>query len=77
MQCAEKILGTGNTKANFSSFTLDMWRKVIKKELRNSGLPSARQRLSIDMVAQARQQQLLFEGHQLWKQVRKLVNGQR
>jgi hypothetical protein len=47
------------------------------KELINSGVPEALRRLGFDLVARARQRQLLLEGHQLLKRIRKLVNGQR
>ena len=46
IQCATKILGVRDPRANYGQFDIQRWRDRLHTELRASGLPGVIQRLT-------------------------------
>lgn len=72
IQCAEKILGTGRPKETYERLSTNTWREQLEENLEESGLPSAINKLTSEMVDQAKQRAYFSEAVVLNKQLRKL-----
>jgi hypothetical protein len=76
LQCAEKILGTGQPEETYTRMSASMWRTKLEANLRESGLPSAIDKLTREMVDQAKQRAFLSESLGVCKQLRKMSAAQ-
>lgn len=71
-----KILGTGSPLDSYNRFDLPTWKGAIQTEMKRSGLPGAIQRLTQQMVEQARKHALLMETDGALKQLKKMSGVQ-
>ena len=76
VQCAEKILGVGQPQENFNLMSPKLWRAKLEREMSGSGLPDAIQKLTREMVDQAKQRALMQECEAVCKQLRKMSAAQ-
>ncbi|KIM23880.1 hypothetical protein M408DRAFT_332082 [Serendipita vermifera MAFF 305830] len=73
--CAEKILGTGRPKETYDRLSTKTWREELEHNLEESGLPSAINKLTSEMVDQAKQRAYFTEAVAIHKQLRKMNLG--
>ncbi|CCA76328.1 hypothetical protein PIIN_11894 [Serendipita indica DSM 11827] len=74
--CAEKILGVSRPKENYERMPTEFWKAELEREMKESGLPDAIQKLAREMVDQAKQRALIQECQAVCKQLRKMITAQ-
>jgi hypothetical protein len=77
IQCAATMLGVSDPKGNYESFSTKKWNDALKAQIDDSGLPDARKRLSVDVVAHYKQGVLKSDSQYLSHCVHKIVKSQR
>jgi hypothetical protein len=58
-----RVLGTGSPEGTYNLFTPAQWIAVLQKEIENSGLLQGIDKLTKEIVYEAKQRMLLAEGH--------------
>ena len=66
----------GKPEDAYGHFTSQTWQETLQKELRNSALPWAIERLTRDLAESARSNALLREADTIVRQLRKMSNVQ-
>jgi hypothetical protein len=66
----------GDPRATYDRFDIQLWKDKLQAELRASGLPSAIQKLTKEMVDSARINALLSEADAIIRQIREMSNVQ-
>ncbi|KIM23876.1 hypothetical protein M408DRAFT_332078, partial [Serendipita vermifera MAFF 305830] len=74
--CAEKILGTGQPEETYNRMSPETWRAKLEINLSESGLPDAINKLTREMVDQAKQRAFLSESIAVCKQLKKMSAAQ-
>jgi len=69
-------LGTGQPEQTYDRMSASMWRTKLENNLEESGLPSAINKLTSEMVDQAKRRAFLSEAIGVCKQLRKMNAAQ-
>jgi hypothetical protein len=72
LQCASKILGEGKPELVYNDYDRDGWVGMVEEQLNNSGLPRVIQKLTRELVDNARKNALTGETAEAIRLVREL-----